>query len=69
MMVLNIVRRTGEGGRPQYTLSDYIRKCITDSGLYTTEEEVSRKAIVGMRARRKPPTPAPGNREIRPAGR
>lgn len=56
MMVLNIVRRTGEGGRPQYTLSDYIRKCITDSGLYTTEEEVSRKAIVGMRARRKPAT-------------
>jgi hypothetical protein len=54
LVVLDVVRRETGTGRPRYTLSAYIRGLITAAQLYTTPEELKRKATIPMRARRRP---------------
>lgn len=52
MHLLDAVSRKGSGWKYSWSLSPYIRKCIKDSELYTTDPELGRKAHVVFRVRR-----------------
>lgn len=49
MQLLRVVTRRGSGWRYQWTLSEYIRKCIEESDLYTEPTELGRKIPIKIR--------------------
>lgn len=59
MLILGIVERRSHGPTGEYkhewTVSPYIRSCVTHSGLYSTTAEATRKPIFSFRIKRRRP--------------
>jgi len=50
--VLDIVVRTGSSYKHKWRVSDYVHECITNCGMYTTDEERSRTTGLQIKLRR-----------------
>lgn len=51
--VLGIVQQTGPTWKFRWTLSEYIRMCISETKLYQTESELKRKSQIVIKVRRR----------------